>query len=279
MKKTLTSLFRICSAVVIGSLLLLTGCQSRFIYFPRAYGDKDVPSWQTKYRGEIIEYKTESGTQRAYLQRQVRQEGPPNRLWIVGAGNGSLALDLAEFLWEYGDPRDAFLLIDYPGYGACEGSPSPSKIKANVLAALPAALAHLKLSTQEMQPRLRLLGHSLGCAAMLQGAKELGIQRGVLISPFTSTMDMTKQVVGVNLGFLVYHRFDNLERLKELKSPQAKFIVIHGTDDEVIPVEMSRELKSQLPELIQLVEIQNGYHNDLFDRNAKEIAASLKALE
>ena len=269
---------RIVTGVIIGSLTLLTACQSRFIYFPRPYAAGDVETWKQKYHGEIISYETSAGRQQAYLQRKVRQQGPPERFWLVAGGNAALALDLADWLWENGDSRDAFLLIDFPGYGQCEGSPNPFRIHENMLAAVPAAIQKMGFPPAEIQPRMRIFAHSLGCAGTLLAAREFGIRRGILLSPFTSTMDMTRQVLGVNLGWLLWHRFDNKARLHELAGTDARFIVFHGTTDEVIPISMSREMKAEMPDLIDLREVPEGFHNDLFEVAEKAITSAMAEL-
>lgn len=261
---------------MVGGLALLTGCQSKLLYFPRPYADGDVKAWEKKSQGQILDYQTSKGRQQAYLQRRVREQGAPDRLWIVCGGNGALALEFSDWVSEYGDPRDAFLMIDYPGYGACEGSATPSAIKDNVLGAVAAASKAMGISQEAMQGKMRIFAHSLGCAATLQGARELGINRGVLISPFTSTMDMTKAMFKVPLGWIVYHRFDNKERLAELQGAGAKFVVLHGTEDEVIPVAMSRELKATFPDMVELKELPRGRHNDLFMVADDAIAAAMK---
>jgi hypothetical protein len=275
MKKFLRSLFRILLGVVLGSLALLTGCQSKFIYFPRAYGEGEVGKWSTKTNGERVAYETSQGTQVAYLQRRVRQQGPPERLWIVAGGNGTVALDLAEFCWEHGDPRDAFLLVDFPGYGECLGNPTPGRIQESMAAVVPAAAQALGLEMDVLKPKLRVFGHSLGAAAVLLAAREFEIHQGVLLAPFTSTMEMSRQVAHVPLGFLVYHRFDNVARLRELAVGGGKFIVFHGADDEVIPTQMSRDLKQAVPDLIEYHEVPDGMHNDLFLLERKAISAAL----
>lgn len=276
MKKIFLKLLRIFGGVLVGTLALLTGCQSKLLYHPRPHGEGDVKAWEKKSQGQIIDYQTSKGRQQAYLQRRVREQGAPDRLWIVCGGNAALALDYAEWLNEYGNAGDAFLMIDYPGYGACEGSATPSAIKDNVLGAVAAACKSMGYSQEAMRGKMRLFANSLGCAAALHGAKELGINRGVLISPFTSTMDMTKAVFKVNLGWIVYHRFDNKARLAEVQGAGAKFVVLHGTEDEVIPVDMSRELKAMFPDMVELKEIPRGRHNDLFMLAADAIAASMK---
>ncbi|NJR41407.1 MAG: hypothetical protein HC767_00865 [Akkermansiaceae bacterium] len=47
-------------------------------------------------------------------------------------------------------------------------------------------------------------------------AREFKIQQGVLLTPFTSTMDMGRHMTGLPIGSLVWHRFDNGARLDEL---------------------------------------------------------------
>ncbi len=275
MKKFSRSLFRIILGVVLGSLVLLTGCQSKFIYFPRPYGNGEVAGWASKTNGQRVTYETSQGTQVAYLQRRVRQQGPPERLWIVAGGNATVALELADFCWDKGDPRDAFLLIDFPGYGECPGHPTPARIQETMAAAVPAAGKALGIGMDVLKPKLRVFGHSLGAAAVLLAAREFDIHQGVLLAPFTSTMEMSRQVAHVPLGFLVYHRFDNVARLRELAAGGGKFIVFHGTDDEVIPTQMSRDLKASTPDLIEYHEVPDAMHNDLFLLERKAISAAL----
>jgi alpha-beta hydrolase superfamily lysophospholipase len=124
--------------------------------------------------------------------------------------------------------------------------------------------------------KIRFFGHSLGGAACLIAATEFGIQRGFLIAPFTSTMDMTRQVTGLPLGFLVWHRFDNSARLAELAARgPGEVIILHGTDDEVIPVSMSRTLAARQKEIVRLSEIPGGRHNTIQERNAQDVAEAL----
>jgi uncharacterized protein len=268
-------ILRITLGTMLSCLILLTSCQSKLLYFPRAYEAGRVSEWVTKYRGEKIQYETSQGPQVGYLQRRVHQAGPPERLWIVGGGNGSLALDLAEYCWEHGDSRDAFLLVDYPGYGDCAGAPTPSRIRENMAGVVPATAKALGVDLEVLRPRLRVFGHSLGTACVLLAAQEYGIRQGVLLAPFTSTMEMTKVVLHVPLGWLVWHRLDNEARLQELAVGGGKFIVFHGTADEVIPVRMSRELKAAAPGLVDLHEVPGAHHNDLLQLQAGEIQVAL----
>jgi pimeloyl-ACP methyl ester carboxylesterase len=109
------------------------------------------------------------------------------------------------------------------------------------------------------------------------GAAEFGVRGGVLLAPFTSTMDMTSEVVGLPLGFLVTHRFDNRARLTELaeKGP-GRLVILHGSDDEVIPVAMGRELAAAHPEWITFRELDGGRHNTLQEDHTAEIVQAMR---
>lgn len=258
---------------VAGALALLTGCQGKLIYFPRPYGLDHVAKWDAEPGTTVIDYTTREGKQQAYL---LSPRPRPERLWLVCGGNGTLALEWSDWLREYGPPQDAWLMIDIPGYGACTGKPRPATIRRSVQSAVPAAMEHLKWSLPEDRQRLRFFGHSLGSAVSLMAAEEHGLCRGVLLTPFSSSMDMTQAMFGVDLGFIVWHRFDNRARLKALSQREGAVVFIfHGDSDEAIPVSMSRELSKEFPGLVRYTEIPGGRHNTLQDIAPEKIRAAM----
>jgi pimeloyl-ACP methyl ester carboxylesterase len=146
-------------------------------------------------------------------------------------------------------------------------------------AVVPAAWTRLGWSNQVDGKKMRFFGHSLGAAVALIAASEYHIQKGVIISPFTSTMDMAKIVIGLPIGPLVTQRYDNSARLRELESfGDTRVMIIHGVEDEVIPVEMGRQLKTEHPNMVQLVEIPGGHHNDLSMIATDQIIVSMRVV-
>jgi hypothetical protein len=241
--------------------------------FPAPYPPGTTTEWRKKTAGKPIDFKTSQGSQRAFLQGNLKS---PRNLWIVCGGNGTVALDWSEWLESHAPKQDAWLLVDFPGYGDCEGSPSPSRIRETFRTGVPLAFREIGWPAKPDSNKLRFFGHSLGGAACLIAATEFGIQRGVLIAPFTSTMDMTRQVTGLPLGFLVWHRFDNSARLAELAAREpGEVIILHGTDDEVIPVSMSRTLAAEQKEIVRLREIPGGRHNTIQERNSEDVSKAL----
>jgi uncharacterized protein len=255
-------------------LLLLAGCQSQLLYFPRPYAAGTTAEWQLQTGGKPINFTTSQGNQRAFLQGNLKS---PRNLWIFCGGNGTVALDWSKWIHENAPKEDAWLLVDFPGYGDCEGSPSPGRIRESLKTVVPLATREIGLGDPPDPARLRFFGHSLGSAACLLAATEFGIQRGVLVSPFTSTMEMAGVVTGLPIGFLVWHRFDNPARLAELAARgPGKVIILHGTDDEVIPVWMSRKLAEGQKSTVTLKEIPGGRHNSIPETHTALLAAALE---
>lgn len=260
---------------LLGIIALLTSCQSKLIYFPRPYAYDHVDRWDAETGTTVVKYKTSDGLQQAYL---LSPTSKPERLWIVCGGNGTLALEWSDWLRENGPKQDAWLLVDIPGYGACEGNPRPSSIRRTLKAVLPAGLDSLKWSLPADHAKIRFFGHSLGSAVSLMAAEEYDLRRGVLLTPFTSSMDMTEAMLGVDLGFIVWHRFDNRARLTNLsKNGDAAVFIFHGDNDESIPVTMSRELANEFPNLVRYTEIPSGRHNNLQDIASEKIRAAMNS--
>ena len=252
---------------------LLAGCQSKLLYFPRPYPPGTTAQWQDQTAGQVIDFQTSQGRQRAFLQGNLKS---PRNLWIVCAGNGSLTLDWSDWLINHAPVEDAWLLVDYPGYGDCEGSPSPDHIRESFTTGVPLAFHAIGWPSHPDSSRLRFFGHSLGSAACLIAAAEFKIQRGVVLAPFTSIMEMSRVVTHLPLGFLVWHRFDNVARLAELAARgPGDVIILHGADDEVIPVAMSRTLAAQQQAIVHLREIPDGRHNTIQLQYPEMVATAL----
>ncbi|TAG10688.1 MAG: alpha/beta hydrolase [Verrucomicrobia bacterium] len=269
--------YTICGLIILAAIAaILVVFQPSLIYFPRTY-QKDVEQESIElFNLKRIEVTTSQGIQTAYLQGDLNQ---PYRMWIVCGGNGSVALDWCQWISSHGPKDVAWLVIDYPGYGASQGKPSPKTIRESIQLLVPQAAKTVKWRDRSDYARLRFIGHSLGGAACLTAASDFGIRKGILIAPFTSTMDMSEQMLGVPLDWLVWHRFDNRARIKELSAEkQGQILIFHGKDDNIIPVEMSRTLARDGYPITKLWEIEHASHNDILELNAQMIAAAVKHL-
>jgi fermentation-respiration switch protein FrsA (DUF1100 family) len=163
----------------------------------------------------------------------ARDRTSPGPLLIYTHGNGELIDDWVD---GFETPRGwgmNVLLVEYPGYGRSGGAPSERSIRAAMLAAYDWASAR-----PEVDPK-RIVGYgrSLGGGAICALAGQRPLEALVLESTFTSVRALAKRL-GVP-GFLVLDPFDNLALVRGFDGP---ILVLHGTRDEVIPVEQGKAL-------------------------------------
>ena len=273
----MTAVFIFLALCVAGVAVLLLVFQDKLMYFPSAYTPWELAKAESEGI-QRLEFTTAEGRQVAFYQPPAASASaealPPEDLWFVYCGNGSRVLDLSPLFQHLPDAAEAsrgMLLLDYPGYGASEGKPSPASTLASGHAALAALWAKKGWSGEPgATTNYHFLGHSLGSAGTLQLAAGLGrAQSVILMSPFTSMRDMANARVTPAFSWLLQHNFDNRAALSTLltAAPQAKVTLVHGTKDTAIPVAMSRQLAAAHPGKVTLVELPDADHNDfVFDQ-------------
>lgn len=243
--------------------------QDGMIYHPRPY----TPAVLQQLPTGLVALR--DGDSLVGFYRPPRDGGEVQRLWFCFGGNADHALGWAGFAEEHARAGTGFLLLEYPGYGACTGKPSPSTMLAANERAVVLLAAHLGLDVAEVHRRAAGVGHSLGAAALLTYAAKHPLRRLILISPFTTMKDMARRTVGWPLCELLEHRFDNHARLADLAATGLPPItIIHGDRDQLIPLAMSRDLVAAHPG-IHLSVIVGGGHNDVLDLAVSEIRTAM----
>jgi uncharacterized protein len=145
------------------------------------------------------------------------------------------------------------LALEYRGYGRSEGSPSESGIYSDADAAYQYLLNNLGI-----RPRSIIsFGQSLGTAvaANLAARKEVGAV--VLEAPFPSASVVARKFFwffpGIHL--LVHGQLDTARRLRHLTAP---LLIVHCTQDPVIPFELGQATYTAASQPKQFLTI-NGY--------------------
>lgn len=267
---------RLFKLVILGAIegfvlvaILLYFFQAHLIYIPRSY----APAVLQQLPTGLVALR--DGDSLVGFYRPPRDGGEIQRLWFCFGGNADQALSWDGFADEHARAGTGFLLLEYPGYGACAGKPSPETMLAANERAVVLLAAHLGLDVAEVHRRAAGIGHSLGAAALLNYAVKHPLRRLILISPFTTMKDMARRTVGWPLCELLEHRFDNHARLADLAATGLPPItIIHGDRDQLIPLAMGRELAAAHPG-IHLSVIVGGGHNDVLDLAANEIRTAM----
>ena len=225
------------------------------VYHPRSYDDSYAYALPSD--GVEINYSVANAKYAAFYVPGIHPI--PKRLWVAFCGNGSLALDWMTILREYPPNGDAFLLIDYPGYGRNGGYATIAATRASFNAALKVLTE--RLQTDEDRLTLCAIGHSLGAAVALDFATNHRVQKVVLIAPFTTLREEAATFFGGWIARMLIESYDNRANLSEVykRNPDARVAIFHGTNDEVIPVRMGRELAHAFPS-IEFSAVENADH-------------------
>lgn len=111
--------------------------------------------------------------------------------------------------------------------------------------------------------RIIIYGHSIGGAIAIDLAAKHPDAGGLIVqSSFTSMRDMTKRfglywLLPIEL--ILTQHFESLEKIKSVKMP---ILIITGTEDLQIPVEMGERLYKAVPKFGQLIIIEGGGHDN-----------------
>jgi pimeloyl-ACP methyl ester carboxylesterase len=143
------------------------------------------------------------------------------------------------------------LLVEYPGYGRSDGSPSQKAITEVFLTAYDNLIAR-----ENVDPaRIILMGHSLGGGVACALAGQRPSAALILLSTFTSIRALSSRYFSP--GFLVRDPFENLDVVSRYTHP---IHISHGEQDGIIPYSHALAL-SQAGQDARLVTYQTG-HND-----------------
>lgn len=157
-------------------------------------------------------------------------------------------------------------LVEYRGYGGNPGVPSEKNLYEDARAAID-AIRDKGVPLRQMV----LYGESLGSGVAVQMATEKPqVKALVLEAPYTSIVDVAAQRYWfLPIRSFVKEKFDSAKKIGAVKMP---VLIMHGTNDGVIPYEMGQALfkKVTSPDKV-FVSIKGARHNNLYDHNVDGI--------
>jgi fermentation-respiration switch protein FrsA (DUF1100 family) len=158
--------------------------------------------------------------------------------------------------------KTGVLLVDYPGYGRSQGSPS----EAGCYASGDAAYDWLVDTQSVPASRIILVGGSLGGGIATDLAARRPHRALVLVSAFTSFPDQAQTLYPwLPARWLVRNKFNNLAKLSTVTGP---VFVAHGTQDGLIPFAMSERLFAAASEPKRHFAMEGIGHTDLLSAHA-----------
>lgn len=186
-------------------------------------------------------------------------------------GNAETLSDQVFYATKLTDKGFGFFAVEYPGYGLSKGT-SPSE--AALYEDADAALRYLASELSTPPNATVLSGRSLGTGVAVEMALRGFGARLLLIAPFTSVPDMARHIARfLPAKWIVRDQFDNHAKAAKLTLP---VLIIHGSDDDVIPIAMARRLATGFPDA-RLYIAPGAHHNDLLDIDGQRVFDAITA--
>ena len=208
---------------------------------------------------EDIWCKTEDGVRIHGWFLPSKQRGGEDDLCLIffhgNADNISIRLPKVQKWIERGI---SVLLVDYRGYGQSEGE---IKHGDNLYQDARAAYRSLHDTKGYGPSEIILYGESIGSVPTVELATQERFRAVILEAPLTSLKELAKQHYGWVPDILLKDfQFNNESKIGRLKSP---LFILHGTEDEIVPVSMGKRLFDEAPEPKNFFEIKGAHHNDI----------------
>ncbi|MBF0359733.1 MAG: alpha/beta hydrolase [Oligoflexia bacterium] len=241
-----------------------------------------------KLHGQIItSSKSANQTQN---QNQKKYKGT---ILFYHGNAENLSSHFMQFVFIVKEGYDLFV-FDYRGYGKSEGSPDQLGLYLDSLAALDVAFYQHQSQLQKLQssqssqssqkvqqPLFIIYGQSIGGIVAMKGvmnfhqSKRKSIDLVVMDSTFSSYKDISFDLLKRNLITIVFSplAYILMPDLTEIKSslPQVDrpVLVIHGTNDQTVPLKFGQEIYDQINPNVSkwFWTINNGRHIETFFAN------------
>ena len=225
-----------------------------FVYHPEPWKDQD---WKVRSGVPLEDVWFQSGDGTMLFGWYVEaQADRPVILWCHGnAGNIINRLENLRELYRIGL---SVFIFDYRGYGRSQGKPSEEGLYQDALG----AYDYLTRTRMIRPERIVVFGRSLGAAV----AGEVAVQKPaaglILESAFPSIGAVAKfHYGGVPVHWLLGANFALIDRLPQLSLPK---LIIHGEKDDIIPLELGRQVFEAAKPPKSFYVIEGADHNNTY---------------
>lgn len=134
---------------------------------------------------------------------------------------------------------DGLLAMSYRGYGGSEGQPTEAKLHAD------ADLILTELGKRVPTDRIVLFGESLGSGVALNLARQRPVRGVILDSPYLSVLARGQAAYPwLPVSWLLADQFRSDLWIREVQVP---ILILHGTEDDLIPLSDSEALAALGP--------------------------------
>ena len=246
----------------IAKALMGNGDTNRLFYFPTRDEPATPAKW--KFRYDDVNFESADGTKLHGWFLKVK-EGKPKGTVVFSHGNaGSIGHHLGFVMW-LAEAGYQVLMYDYRGFGRSEGEVDRKGMVEDVQA----AFNYVSKRPDVDADRLVSYGHSLGGAKSVTAIAEAnpkGVKAIIIDGAFASYREMATHIGGQFGAKMISDELSPKDFIKKIT--KIPLLVIHGTQDEVVPLAQGKKLFDLANEPKTLFEVKEGRHGDSLSRDA-----------
>lgn len=235
----------------------MLGLERHLIFFPSRGLSAGPADWGLDAEEVTMDTPDGETLHGFWIHRGDPAAGPRLTLLLSHGNAGTVADRLPRAALLHKHLGVDLLLYDYRGYGRSSGSPTESGTYID------ARTAYDWLASRGVPAsHIVLFGESLGCAVSIQLALDRGVRAVLLEAPFLSIRAMARHLFPrLPLGPLLRTKYDNQAKIPRIAAP---ILIIHGTDDEVIPYTQGQQLFAAARDPKQFLAVPGAHHNDVY---------------
>jgi len=163
---------------------------------------------------------------------------------------------------------DVFI-FDYRGYGKSVGRPHEAGLYKDAFG----AYEYLVKTRKIFAENIILYGESIGGGVAIELARKQKVKALITEDTFSSIKEMSGMACPFIPHFAISNKFDSLSKIRHIDSPK---LIIHSTDDEIVPFWMGEKLYDASGPPKKFLKIK-GSHNTAFFDSEKECTEGMKS--
>jgi pimeloyl-ACP methyl ester carboxylesterase len=234
--------------------------QAHFIFRPERIISKTPAEYQLPFEDVYVDVNDGNGKNERIHAWWIPAGNPLDRCLIYLHGSALNIEANITHARRFHHMGFSVFLVSYRGYGKSDGTfPTEGQVYSDAQAAWTYLVEQKGIDPEA----IFIYGHSLGGAVAIQLALNNPAAGGLIVeAAFTSIADMARRIPKYRIfpiDLIVHERFDSIEKVGQLQIP---VLYIHGTDDKLVPSEMSHELYKRTASSKQLKLIPGGGHNN-----------------
>ena len=182
-----------------------------------------------------------------------------NKIIVVYGGNAGSACDRAFLRSAFGLAGYSYLFVEYTGYTGCEKKPSKKAILSDVRNVV-------GFLEEKKYIKTMLFAESIGTGPASYHISLFPPDKALFISPFDSLENVAQaKFFFFPISIVAKFSKENYKNIPLIKDFEGKLRVIHGTEDNIIPIRLGKAFFMGAQKANKdFIEIEGAGHNNIY---------------